>query len=104
MTTVARVLAEGPYFGEGLHFPNGTVITSDGATLIVSGTLATRLTPFDIGSDGSLSNRRVRAALGIRAPDGACLDANGQVWVANATARQGRIACAELETAAAGWP
>jgi len=69
-----------------LHFPNGCVITADCGTLIVAETLAMRLTAFDIGPDGSLSNRRVWAMLGMRAPDGICLDADGHVWVANAIA------------------
>jgi len=69
-----------------LHFPNGMVITPDGNTLIVAETLAMRLTAFDIGPDGSLSGRRVWATLGMRAPDGICLDANGHVWIANAIA------------------
>jgi len=69
-----------------MHFPNGCVITLDGRTLIVAETLAMRLTAFDIAPDGSLSNRRVWASLGMRAPDGICLDANGHVWVANAIA------------------
>lgn len=69
-----------------MHFPNGCVITSDGRTLIAAETLAMRLTAFDIGSDGSLANRRVWATLGMRAPDGICLDANGHVWIANAIA------------------
>jgi hypothetical protein len=73
---------------EDMHFPNGCVITPDGATLIVAETLAMRLTAFDIGPDGSLANRRVWAPLGMRAPDGVCLDANGHVWVANAIARE----------------
>ena len=67
-----------------LHFPNGPVITPDGRTLIIAETLAMRLTAFDIGPDGALSNRRVWAAVGARAPDGICLDANGHVWIANA--------------------
>lgn len=71
---------------EDLHFPNGCVITPDGGTLIVAETLAMRLTAFDIGPDGSLSNRRVWATLGMRAPDGICLDADGHAWVANAIA------------------
>jgi sugar lactone lactonase YvrE len=69
-----------------LHFPNGSVITPDGATLIVAETLAMCLTAFDIARDGTLSNRRVWAPLGTRAPDGICLDADGHVWVANAIA------------------
>jgi sugar lactone lactonase YvrE len=69
---------------EDLSFPNGTVITPDGRTLIVAETLAGRLTAFDIGDDGSLSGRRVWATLSRCAPDGLCLDAEGRVWVANA--------------------
>jgi sugar lactone lactonase YvrE len=71
-----------------LHFPNGMVITPDGRTLIVAETLAMRLTAFDIAADGALSNRREWATLGMRAPDGICLDAQGRVWVANAIAAE----------------
>lgn len=73
---------------EDLHFPNGCVITPDGKTLIVAETLAMRLSAYDIGPDGGLSNRRVWATFGMRAPDGICLDANGHVWVANAIAAE----------------
>jgi sugar lactone lactonase YvrE len=69
-----------------LHFPNGSVITADGRSLIVAETLALRLSAFDVAPDGSLSNQRVWAAVGMRAPDGICLDANGHVWIANAIA------------------
>jgi len=69
-----------------MHFPNGTVVTPDGRTLIVAESLAMRLTAFDIGPDGTLGNRRVWAEVGMRAPDGICLDADGNVWVANALA------------------
>jgi sugar lactone lactonase YvrE len=69
-----------------MHFPNGTVITPDGRTLIVAETLSMCLTAFDIEADGSLSNRRIWAPVGMRAPDGICLDADGNVWVANAMA------------------
>ena len=66
-----------------MHFPNGSVVTPDGRTLIIAETLARRLTAFDIGPGGSLSNRRTWAPLGERTPDGVCLDAEGAVWVAN---------------------
>lgn len=69
-----------------MHFPNGSVITPDGKTLIVGETFAARLTAFDIGADGALFNRRVWAEIAPRIPDGACLDAEGAVWVANPTA------------------
>lgn len=66
-----------------LMFPNGSVITPDGRTLIVGETFASRLTAFDIAPDGSLSNRRVFAELDGVFPDGICLDAEGAIWVSN---------------------
>lgn len=66
-----------------MHFPNGSVVTPDGRTLIVAETLARRLTAFDIGAGGALSNKRTWAELGERIPDGVCLDAEGAVWFAN---------------------
>lgn len=86
----ARVVAED------MAFPNGSVITPDGKTLIVGETYAARLTAFDIAPDGTLSNRRIwaqfdelgvvsdRAVLKTRVlPDGICLDAEGAIWVAS---------------------
>jgi sugar lactone lactonase YvrE len=65
-------------------FPNGTVITPDGRTLIVGESFAGRLTAFDIGSDGSLSNKRLWAKLPEGAvPDGICLDEQGGIWSAS---------------------
>lgn len=69
---------------EDMHFPNGSVITPDGKTLIVAESLAGRLTAFTINADKSLTDRRVWAALEGVAPDGICLNDNNQVWVANA--------------------
>ncbi|HEX4183852.1 MAG TPA: SMP-30/gluconolactonase/LRE family protein [Caulobacteraceae bacterium] len=71
---------------EGLHFPNGPVITPDGKTLIIGETLGAVLTAFDIAADGALSNRRVWASTAPRVPDGIALDAKGCVWIANPTA------------------
>ena len=67
-----------------MAFPNGTVLTPDGATLIVGETMAFRLSAFDVSADGALSNRRVFAQLDYVATDGMCLDAEGQIWLANA--------------------
>ena len=71
-------------------FPNGTVITEDGKTLIVGETYAAKLTAFDINDDASLSNRRGWADLTqsiddgtVPVPDGMCLDAEGAIWVAS---------------------
>ena len=82
---------------EGLGFPNGSVLTPDGSTLIVAETLMNRLSAFDV-TDGKLGERRTWAAFGdaptstdvgeivARAEvvaDGICLDAEGAVWVAD---------------------
>jgi sugar lactone lactonase YvrE len=86
-TCIARVDPDGRVTraADDLSFPNGTVITPDGRTLIVGETLAHRLTAFDIAdADGTLSNRRVFAQLDGCFPDGICLDADGAVWVADA--------------------
>jgi sugar lactone lactonase YvrE len=75
-----------------LLFPNGTVITPDGKTLIIGETYAARLTAFDINEDATLSNRRIWADFSLNAeeglvpvPDGMCLDAEGAIWVASPT-------------------
>lgn len=78
----ARVVAQD------LHFPNGAAITADGRTLIIGETYASRLTAFDMADDGSLSGRRVWAALDKAAPDGICLDAEGAIWVASPISRE----------------
>ncbi len=72
--------------GEKFSFPNGMVITPDGATLIVAETFGLRLTALDIGADGTLSGRREWAPVAPRLPDGICLDASGAVWIANPAA------------------
>ena len=81
-----------------LRFPNGSVITPDGGTLIVGETWGNRYTAFDIAADGSLTNRRVWASLGpepvgnsveelmtqiVVAPDGCTLDAEEHIWCAD---------------------
>lgn len=66
-----------------LAFPNGTVITPDGRTLIVAESMGGRLTAFDIRPDGSLDHRRDWAVLENVVPDGICLDAEGAIWVAS---------------------
>jgi len=79
-------------------FPNGSVITEDGKTLIVGEGLAGRYTAFPINEDGSLGERRPWATLSA-APDmssfeslmagldlildGCTLDAEGAIWAAD---------------------
>ena len=83
---IARVDPDGRVTraADDLEFPNGSVITPDGGTLIVAETLAHRLTAFDVGADGALTDRRVWAAFDSVFPDGICLDAEGAVWVTDA--------------------
>jgi len=73
----ARVVADQ------MAFPNGTIITPDGCTLIVGESFAARLTAFDIEPDGSLTGRRLWAQLQRAIPDGICLDSEGCIWVAS---------------------
>lgn len=81
-----------------LWFPNGAVITPDGTLLVVE-TFGNRVSAFDVTDDGELVNRRVWAEFGPLpadravepalgglsvAGDGACLDAEGGLWIADA--------------------
>lgn len=99
-TNLVRVDPDGSVSvaADGLLFPNGSVITPDGSTLVVAESWGQRLTAFDLEPDGSLANRREWAgftapqAAGTPgqparwscAPDGITLDAEGAVWVADA--------------------
>ena len=65
---------------EDLVFPNGTALLADGRTLVVAESFAKRLTAFDVGSDGTLSNRRTWAEVGEHTPDGICADRDGAIW------------------------
>ena len=77
-----------------LLFPNGTVITDDGKTLIIAESFGARLTAFDVADDGSLGNRRLWAQLTV-VPDGICLDAEGCIWLANPIPPGGFLRVAE---------
>ena len=69
---------------EGLAFPNGSVITPDGSTLIVGQTFGGDYVAFTIGDDGSLTERRQWAEITGTAPDGCTLDAAGGIWFSDA--------------------
>ncbi len=71
-----------------LYFPNGSVITPDGRTLVVAETMGERLTAFDMAADGSLGQRRVWAPLPGLVPDGICQDADGAIWAAMPRTRE----------------
>jgi sugar lactone lactonase YvrE len=99
-TVLLRVDPDGEVtqVAEDMWFPNGSVITDDGV-LLVDETFGNRITAFDVGGGGALTNRRVwasfgdlpterdlQAALGqlVVGPDGCGLDAEGALWVADA--------------------
>jgi sugar lactone lactonase YvrE len=72
-----------------LMCPNGMVLTDGGRTLVVAETFAERLTAFTRRSDGSLSDRRVWAALPAEVmADGITIDADGSIWVASVTTKE----------------
>jgi len=83
---------------EDMLFPNGSVITPDGRTLIVGETAGARYTAFTIAGDGSLTDRRVWAQVAATpeittleetlgrltfGPDGCGLDAEQHIWSAD---------------------
>jgi sugar lactone lactonase YvrE len=101
LARLARVEPDGTAFvaAEGLYFPNGSMLTPDGRTLIVCETMGNRISAFDVRVDGTLGPRRDWAVFGDlptatdvggvlgslkAAPDGAVLDAEGAVWFADA--------------------
>jgi sugar lactone lactonase YvrE len=68
-----------------LGFPNGSVLTADGATLIVGETVAQRYTAYPVGADRLpvAERRRVWATVPGTGPDGCALDADGGIWFAD---------------------
>jgi sugar lactone lactonase YvrE len=81
-----------------LWFPNGCAITDENVLLVVE-TWGNRVSAFDVTDSGQLVNRRIWAEFGPLptergvaeslaqlqvAGDGACLDAEGALWIADA--------------------
>ena len=92
---------------DGLRFPNGSMITPDGGTLLVAETIAARISAFAIAENGSLGERRLWGQIAPTpelttleevlprvefAPDGCTLDTEGCVWAADSLHRR----CARL--------
>lgn len=72
----------------GLRFPNGSVITPDGGTLIVGESFGAGYEAFTIADDATLGERRRWADVPGMAPDGCTLDADGAIWFADALGSQ----------------
>lgn len=98
-TSLKRVDPDGSVtvVADDVLFPNGSVVTPDGATLIVCETFGNRCSAWDVSPDGALSGRREWARFGpdidftgnvgdqlVLAPDGCALDAEEHLWVADA--------------------
>jgi sugar lactone lactonase YvrE len=71
-----------------LRFPNGSVITPDGSTLIVGESFGEGYEAFTINADATLGNRRRWADTPGESPDGCTLDAEGAIWFADAGGKQ----------------
>jgi gluconolactonase len=64
----------------GSNEPNGVVLSPDAGLLYVSDTQQGTLRRWDVALDGTLSNLRILAT-GLNAPDGLCMDGDGNVYV-----------------------
>lgn len=77
-----------------LVVPNGCVVTDDGRRMLLVEAHAGRIVSFAVGTDGSLSERRLFAEVPAARPgehvhpDGMCLDTDGAVWVCDVAGRR----------------
>ncbi|HVU89051.1 MAG TPA: SMP-30/gluconolactonase/LRE family protein [Pirellulales bacterium] len=84
----------------GLAFPNGIALTADGKLLYVGESQKNRVHVYQVDGAGRLSNRRVLADLPKKdeakgqidnQPDGMCLDAAGNLYVAHYGMREVQV-------------
>ncbi|MBV8858167.1 MAG: SMP-30/gluconolactonase/LRE family protein [Acidobacteria bacterium] len=83
---------------EGLAFPNGIVLRPGGKTLLVGESKHNRILSYDLVAPGKAGRRRVLADLPAKGegqianePDGMCLDADGNLYVAHYGMRQVQV-------------
>lgn len=76
----------------GLAFPNGIVLTPDGKQLYLAESKKNRVLVYEVTAPGKIGNRKVFADLPTKdtskgqidnQPDGMCLDADGNLYVAH---------------------
>ncbi len=84
----------------GLAFPNGIVLTPDGKHLYLAESKKNRVLVYDVLAPGKVSKRKVLAELPAKdaklgqidnQPDGMCLDAAGNLYVAHYGMRQVQV-------------
>lgn len=87
---------------EGLAFPNGIVLTPDGKRLLVGESKKNRILEYPVESPGKLGPMKVLCDLPSKGegqidnqPDGMCLDADGNLYVAHYGMRQVQVLNAE---------
>jgi gluconolactonase len=89
---------------EGLAFPNGIVLRPDGKTLLLAESQKNRVLVYDVLPSGKVGPRRVFAELPKKdtdkgqidnQPDGMCLDAVGNLYVAHYGMQQVQVLCPE---------
>jgi gluconolactonase len=85
---------------DGLAFPNGIVLTRDGKKLYLAESQHNRVHVYDVSGPGKVSNRKVFAELPAKnessrqidnQPDGMCLDAAGNLYVAHYGMKQVQV-------------
>jgi gluconolactonase len=84
----------------GLAFPNGIVLAPDGKRLLLAESQHNRVLVYDVSAPGKIGQRRVFAELPKKdaergqidnQPDGMCLDAAGNLYVAHYGMRQVQV-------------
>jgi gluconolactonase len=83
---------------DGLAFPNGIVLRTDGRTLLVGESKQNRILVYEVLNPGKLGPRKVFANLPAKQgeqidnqPDGMCLDDAGNLYVAHYGMRQVQV-------------
>jgi gluconolactonase len=85
---------------DGLCFPNGIVLTPDGKRLLLAESQKNRVLLYDVTAPGKVGGRRVFAELPVKdpakgqidnQPDGMCLDAAGNLYVAHYGMKQVQV-------------
>ena len=67
---------------EGIHFPNGMAISTDGNTLLLAETMRNRIVQIRIEADGTLGTPRPYIEFGDKGgPDGMTIGRAGALWV-----------------------